>query len=204
MILIVPYRDRLEHLQKFVEHYKMFKILVVEQANDKLFNRGKLFNVGFNESKENVTVFHDVDLLVHDLGCYLSFFDLKGAIHLSGLCEQFNYKVPYETCFGGVTAFDANSFLKCNGFSNDFWGWGGEDDDLYNRTKLAGVNVRFCQNKYYSLKHEKQPITQHYKVNKVLCTQTDKTWLKSGLNSMRYEVIKKDTIFGVPRILVNI
>ena len=202
MILIIPYRDRLEHLEKFVEHYKGFNILVVEQANDKLFNRGKLFNVGFNESKDRDVVFHDVDLLAHDLTSYLGYVD--GAVHLSGLCEQFNYKVPYETCFGGVTAFDADSFLKCNGFSNDFWGWGGEDDDLYNRTKLAGVNVRFAQNKYYSLKHEKQPITQHYKVNKVLCTQTDKTWQKSGLNSMRYEVIKKDTIFGVQRILVNI
>jgi predicted glycosyltransferase involved in capsule biosynthesis len=204
MILIVPYRDRLEHLQKFVEHYKGLKILVVEQANDKLFNRGKLFNVGFNESKDDIVIFHDVDLLVHDSWCYLELDESMGAVHLSGLCEQFNYKVPYETCFGGVTAFDSDSFLKCNGFSNDFWGWGGEDDDLYNRAKLAGINVRFAQNKYYSLKHEKQPITQHYQINKRLCTQTDKTWLKSGLNSMRYEVIKKDTIFGVQRILVNI
>jgi hypothetical protein len=38
MKLIVPYRDRLENLKVFAEKYKGFDILVVEQANRKLFN----------------------------------------------------------------------------------------------------------------------------------------------------------------------
>ena len=202
MKLIVPYRNRLDHLKQFVEHYKGFDILVVEQANNELFNRGKLLNIGFNECQDSTVCFHDVDLLAENLAHYTQPID--GAVHFSGLCQQFNYKVPYDTCFGGVTAFDAESFLKCNGFSNEFWGWGGEDDDLYNRTKLANVQTTFELHKYYSLKHDKQPITAHYNINKVLCTQTDVNWLNDGLNSLRYKIVKRGEICGVELIKVDL
>lgn len=202
MQIIIPYRDRAEHLKKFVQIYKNFDIVVVEQYGNNLFNRAKLLNVGFNETIDKVVCFHDVDLIAHDQSIYRTEF--KDAIHLSGLCEQFNYKEIYATCFGGVTMFTEEAYLKCNGSSNEFWGWGGEDDDLYNRTKLAGLYVQFKPFKYYSQKHRKQTLTRQYEVNKQLCTSTDKTWQNSGLNSLRYDILKEDTIFGVKRILVNI
>jgi hypothetical protein len=40
-----------------------------------------------------------------------------------------------------VTALSTNDFLRVNGFSNSFWGWGGEDDQLYQRVKLQNLNV---------------------------------------------------------------
>jgi len=36
---------------------------------------------------------------------------------------------------GGVVAFSKHQFEKVNGFSNQFWGWGGEDDDLALRVR---------------------------------------------------------------------
>jgi len=42
-------------------------------------------------------------------------------------------RVPYDNIFGGVTAFKQQHFETVNGFSNEFYGWGGEDDDMYNR-----------------------------------------------------------------------
>ena len=42
-------------------------------------------------------------------------------------------RVPYDGIFGGVTAFRRRHFELVNGFSNQFYGWGGEDDDMYNR-----------------------------------------------------------------------
>jgi predicted glycosyltransferase involved in capsule biosynthesis len=32
-----------------------------------------------------------------------------------------------------VTTFTREQYIKINGFSNQFFGWGGEDDDLYRR-----------------------------------------------------------------------
>ena len=48
-------------------------------------------------------------------------------------CFTFIYRLPYESIFGGVSALTVEQFKKINGFSNDYWGWGGEDDDLSTR-----------------------------------------------------------------------
>ena len=50
--IIVPYRDRESHLTKFITGIKSYfknqkikyEIIIVEQSDDKPFNRGKLLN----------------------------------------------------------------------------------------------------------------------------------------------------------------
>ena len=43
------------------------------------------------------------------------------------------YRVPYQDIFGGATAFTGPHFQLVNGFSNQYYGWGGEDDDIFKR-----------------------------------------------------------------------
>lgn len=50
------------------------------------------------------------------------------------------HRLPYSEFFGGVSGLTVEQFRKINGFPNAFWGWGGEDDDLWNRS----VSVRLC------------------------------------------------------------
>lgn len=42
-------------------------------------------------------------------------------------------RLPYAGYFGGVSGLSKSQFLKINGFPNEYWGWGGEDDDIFNR-----------------------------------------------------------------------
>lgn len=36
---------------------------------------------------------------------------------------------------GGAVAFSKTQFQKINGFSNNYWAWGGDDDDLAARSE---------------------------------------------------------------------
>ena len=72
--VIVPYRNREEHLalfKKSIEEYlnKMdipFELLIIEQYDDKPFNRGKLLNIGTIFSIIDgcdYLVYHDIDTI---------------------------------------------------------------------------------------------------------------------------------------------
>jgi len=51
---------------------------------------------------------------------------------------NFQYPSPcrlmYEAFIGGATILTEDQVRRSNGYSNDFWGWGGEDDDFYARS----------------------------------------------------------------------
>ncbi len=48
---------------------------------------------------------------------------------------------PYalQDFFGGVTAFTQEQLRRVNGYGNDFWGWGREDDNMRLRLQRAGM-----------------------------------------------------------------
>ena len=42
-------------------------------------------------------------------------------------------RLEYPEFFGGVTGVTWDQYKQVNGYSNMFWGWGGEDDDFHTR-----------------------------------------------------------------------
>lgn len=76
--IIIPYRDRKQHLPILLKNLHPFLmkqqidygIFIIEQSSDGNFNRAKLFNVGFVEALKlyewDCFIFHDVDLLPMD------------------------------------------------------------------------------------------------------------------------------------------
>ena len=112
-----------------------YRIYVVNQTDELPFNRAKLLNVGFVESMVDFNwtclIFHDIDLL--PLNTTNNYTCSDRPLHMSARINIFDYKVPYAGIFGGVSALTPQHFTLVNGFSNLFWGWGGEDDDMAKR-----------------------------------------------------------------------
>lgn len=162
--LIIPYRDREEHLKKFIPNITKhlssakinYSISVIEQDNKKLFNRAKLFNVGFEikKGKSDYFCFHDVDLVPENEKCDYSF--INGVARLSTYVSQFQYiERPEHEIGGGITLIDKNSFLKINGYSNKYWGWGAEDDDFSVRIRRENISIHKRYGRYESLIHKR-------------------------------------------------
>ena len=84
-------------------------------------------------------MFHDVDLLVEDdRNLYSCPAQPR---HMSVAVDKFHYKLPYKGLFGGVSAMSVEHFKIVNGFSNQYWGWGGEDDDIGKRLRINNMAV---------------------------------------------------------------
>ena len=145
--VIVPYRKRPGHLRKFresIESYlkdQDYELIVVEQNDDLPFNRGKLLNIGFQQAIRNqcdYVVFHDIDMLPIDVD--YSYSDVP--IHLATNFTNSDREI-FKTYFGGITMFPIDLFKKVNGYSNEYWGWGFEDDDLLMRLTEQNVFTDF-------------------------------------------------------------
>jgi len=209
--IVVPYRDREEHMNLFVPHMEKllksqdvdFEIVIVHQADNKKFNRAKLLNIGFNESlNSDYYAFHDVDMLPLDSD--YSYPD--GPTHLATEAEQFGYKLPYDGYFGGVTLFDKDSFVKINGYSNSYWGWGAEDDDILLRCAIMGIQTFRKKCRYKSLDHTRDIEQTQYMLNiqklrEFQVNPTPDEISKDGLSDLKYEKLSEKKISSKTRMI---
>ena len=164
--IIVPERNRLEHLQKFINWINKlnklsnhnFDIYIINQNNFDKFNRGILLNIGYYIAKKNKLyqryILHDVDSYPDQDLFNLYFSNLDKNIHFAS--PHLGYKYNFENFLGGVFGIKPDDFEKINGFPNNFFGWGGEDDSFYNRLAINNIKVyRPSKGKYYLEEHDK-------------------------------------------------
>ena len=52
-------------------------------------------------------------------------------IHIATKLSKYKYGLGYDQYFGGVVLLTKEQVEKTNGYSNDYWDWGQEDDDLF-------------------------------------------------------------------------
>ncbi|CAH1800888.1 unnamed protein product [Owenia fusiformis] len=172
------------------------------------FNRGYLFNVGYREAlklTDNTTdglcvIRHDIDLLLED--DRLIYECSRDPTHFSVGVDTLQYRLSYDLLFGGVVAILGEQFNEVNGFSNIYFGWGGEDDDFRARLFEFGFipvhhkNVSWAR--YSMLTHKHADETQN-NVRHDLLRNGYQRYNCDGLSSTMYTVtnteFKKHNIF---------
>ena len=213
-IIIIPYRNRKIHLDYFLKHSAPLlkkhipdlEIIIVEQNWDiNLFNRGKLLNIGFhyyNDLEYNY-ILHDVDINPISLAVIKKY---KKNVKNNVIQGIYNTKQT----LGGIIKLNGYTFKKINGFPNNYWGWGKEDNCLQNRSEFLNINIKkfiFVQTKSIN-KHFKifddinDRITFKVKkkniVNKIIKysnnIQKSKYITYSGINTLKYTIEKENNI----------
>ncbi len=179
-----------------------YGVYVINQDGEGVFNRAKLMNVGYVEALKEYDyecfVFSDVDLVpMDDRNLYRCFDNPR---HLSVAVDKFNFQLPYNTIFGGVSSLSKNQYLKINGFSNTYWGWGGEDDDISQRITFRGMSISrpdMVVGKYKMIKHNRDLHNEPNPKNPGKLGHTQSTMDKDGINTLEYTVkeIVKDVLY---------
>jgi N-terminal domain of galactosyltransferase/N-terminal region of glycosyl transferase group 7 len=200
--ILVPFRDNVEQsrghqLKQFVSHihrrHPDWTVLVIEQSDDgRKFNRGALLNIGARiaaASKFEYVIFHDVDLLpLKKIVPYYTAFPEK-PIHIGKAWTQ---KYDFPKFLGGVLSMSVRDIQKTNGFPNQFWGWGGEDDSIRERLRRKKIDVyqpTLRGEGYKELTHVDTKTKQEWK-NMTKWEDLAQDTGRDGVRNVKFDVLK--------------
>lgn len=218
LAVLVPFRDRFDELLEFAPHMHKFlsrqhidhHIFILNQVDLYRFNRASLINVGFLYTKKDFDyiAMHDVDLLpLNDNLLYK--YPADGPFHIAS--PKLHPKYHYETFVGGILLLKREDFLKVNGMSNQYWGWGLEDDEFYVRMKDAeliisrpeGISTETSAFSHIHDRSHRKRDTQKCFNQKEVTRKRDR---ETGLNNIKHRIIRTNrlVIDGTPVTIVNI
>ena len=215
-------------MNKLMAPYCNFHIYIIEQSDDgELFNIGKLKNIGFdiankknNRRKDEKNgkdgedfdhfIFTDIDVLPnYDLMKYLLITPEEPiSLAIRGTRYENKNKIIGKVFLGALLSFSKKNFEDINGYPNNYWGWGGEDDSLIDRIRNAGYK-NICYPKAGSVIDIEEDSTMKTiniptKIKNVK-KESEKYekrlgdlsgWKKNGINSLQYKILDENKIMG--------
>jgi hypothetical protein len=201
--IIFPYRDQLvqnraNHLKKTIDYYNNLNIsdidiYIIEQGNDKKFNRGILINAGHDIIKKSGInyineVHHDID--VQPDKTLIKYFYSDKVI----ACK----KAFYRHFFGTLSVLPINIMDQVNGYSNNFWGWGVEDDNLSRRITSKNITIYNADPKLTKLTELSHKTAWELNIVNPTRHEIDdkdkEEGYTSGLADLKYNIVKKQQI----------
>jgi hypothetical protein len=223
LAIIVPYRERRQHLDQFVPHMRAYfardkldkdidyRVLIVEQEAGPPFNRGALKNAGFllAEAQSDYCCFHDIDYL--PIWADYSPADRPTPIVWYGAEERpiapgrtnLVAKHNLDLFFGGALIVPNSIYRAVNGYSNDYWGWGYEDEDIKARFAAAGVPTGRRKGTFLPLVHDSEGLKLDATPSPIALTNQQlmqKRWAAGapaapdGLTTLAFDVIGRASL----------
>ncbi len=237
LTIVVPYRDRALHLDTFIQHMRVYfardvlsrtipyRVLIVEQEAGMPFNRGAIKNVGFELGQKygDYTCFNDVDYL--PIWADYSWSDLPSAIVWYGAETRpiapgrsgsvVNHDL--DRFFGAAVLVPNDLFQQVDGYSNEFWGWGYEDEDLKRRFQAASIRTERRRGTFVALDHDNEGYlvdASPSPINHVNSRILEKRWgtgghrPADGLSTLRFAIVQRreipDAERGAPWEIVKV
>ena len=208
--IILPFRNRPKQLRIFIPEIQAFlakqnieyRIVAIEQLGTAKFNKGSVLNIGLVEAFRSVPTDHFDCVVIHDVDLVPivsnNSYDCReqpdvGAVQLSSAIEMYGWDLPLNGP-GGVNMVQGKVMLKANGYSNRFFGWGGEDNDFEKRLKAIGVTMiqrNKASGRYRNIKedHFRSPGRANNRC--ILLRYTNQSRVHEGISSVRYRVQKR-------------
>lgn len=167
--IIIPYRNREQHLVKMLPHTVSFfrrntdiepLFCLAEQVDDCPFNKGAILNHAYAAVSGMVdyVCFNDVDYM--PMWADYSEPSLPSRIVWHGMDTRpvghGTEKIVKAQRYGlaAVAVMKKWHFEACNGYSNTYWGWGYEDTDLAKRLESVGLPVGYRDGTFIALDHD--------------------------------------------------
>jgi hypothetical protein len=219
LAVIIPYRDRAEQLSALLARLRAtlaqqaidYRLIVVEQSDKGLFNRGTIKNVGAVLAADwaDYFCFHDVDNLPETANYGMPSQPMRLVKAYSKTHRKDNPIRGYF--FGAVVSISREQFQLVNGYNNQYWGWGQEDEDFFLRCLLSGLTpYEDSEGVFHELDNPSQELTER----SLLIRRRNRYLMKSamtrlaigqsGLSDLRYKVASKSQVGRTVHVLADI
>ena len=224
LTIVIPFRDREAHLRELLPPLTAMlakqgvthRILVVEQESGRAFNRGKLINIGFAHAAATTDYYciHDVDAIPVEANYLCPSQPLRLVNRLLSTARSVSECPPHY--FSGAVSVLKEQVYAVNGFSNEYWGWGKEDDEFLFRLQLAGFLCYFdSQGAYHDLPNPssqqvQRPVLRrppHVRSNRARRSQLMRGLLDpsdDGIGTLSYDLLGREEHQQYERIRVRI
>lgn len=201
-------KEFIRRMNRIMAPYRYHIFIIEQSADGHPFNIGKLKNVGFkiagewektHDMKFTNFIFSDIDMIPDDELLQYYVKPIKKPISLAIRGTRYDQRdmESKKIFLGAVLGFNRHDFEEINGYPDNFWGWGGEDDALLYRLVASDVGavqipkvgaVIDLEEKKTIAEKLETVVKDNQRWEKLYIDMT--LWQKNGLSNLNYKLLK--------------